>query len=149
MVLTRSGKHLFVANANPNTVSIYDTQSGEVIETNLGRRCIPSRLPGSTHDRLALSPDQSRLFVANADNKNVAVFDVSRRGRPVRSGFIPWGWYPNLMCGAPRTDGAYWSPMAGNVFTGQHRKGHTPGVRTSGGHHRRVHRRAFQMGPDV
>ena len=34
------------------------------------------------------------LFVANADNNMVAVFDVSQPGKSRSLGFIPVGWYP-------------------------------------------------------
>ena len=35
---------------------------------------------GSTPNSLALTPDGKILFVANADNNNLAVFDVSHTG---------------------------------------------------------------------
>ena len=41
---------------------------------------------------LALSPDGELLFMANANNNNVAVFDVSTRGKSRSLGFIPVGW---------------------------------------------------------
>ena len=40
------------------------------------------------------SPDGKALFVANADNNNVAVMNVSQRGQSTSLGFIPVGWYP-------------------------------------------------------
>ena len=43
---------------------------------------------------LALSPDGELLFVANANNNNVAVFDVEARGR-ARARSVS-GWWP--MC---------------------------------------------------
>src|SRR5207253_10614574 len=76
MALTRSGKFLFVANANRNTVTVLDTESGRTIET-IWAALYPQSPPGSTPNSLALSPDEKMLFVANADNKIVAVFDVS------------------------------------------------------------------------
>ncbi|MBL9129435.1 MAG: bifunctional YncE family protein/alkaline phosphatase family protein, partial [Verrucomicrobiales bacterium] len=50
--------------------------------------------PGSTPNSLALSPDESLLFVANANINAVAVFDVREPGRSRSLGFIPVGWYP-------------------------------------------------------
>ncbi|MEO7600406.1 MAG: alkaline phosphatase family protein, partial [Opitutus sp.] len=38
--------------------------------------------------------DGKQLFVANANNNNLAVFDVSTRGQAQSLGFIPVGWYP-------------------------------------------------------
>jgi YVTN family beta-propeller protein len=93
MVLTKSGRHLFVANANANTVSILDTATGRTVET-LDAALSPWSLPGSTPNSLALSPDETKLFVANACNNNVAVFDVESIGHSHSLGFIPVGWYP-------------------------------------------------------
>ena len=93
MALTTSGKTLFVANANRNTVTVLDTTSGKVLET-LSTSLYPRMLSGSTPNSLALTPDGKILFVANADNNNVAVFDVSTPGRSRSLGFIPVGWYP-------------------------------------------------------
>ena len=42
---------------------------------------------------MALSPDQTRLFVACSDANAVAVADVSEERSRV-DGFIPAGWYP-------------------------------------------------------
>src|SRR5262249_601505 len=52
---------------------------------------------GSTPDALALSPDGRRLYVANADNNNVAVIDVSSAKESKVLGFIPTGWYPTTV----------------------------------------------------
>jgi YVTN family beta-propeller protein len=93
MVLTRSGRILYVANANDNTVTVIDTEKGLTIET-LSASLYPGSPPGSTPNSLALTPDEQTLFVANACNNDLAVFDVSKisRSRPI--GFIPVGWYP-------------------------------------------------------
>jgi YVTN family beta-propeller protein len=93
MVLTRSGKYLFVANANRNSVTVFDTATGKAVET-IFAALYPQAPPGSTPNSLALSPDELTLFVANADNNTVAVFDVSRPGKARSLGFIPAGWYP-------------------------------------------------------
>ncbi|MDB6023650.1 MAG: Phosphoesterase family protein [Pedosphaera sp.] len=93
MVLTKSGRHLFVANANRNTVTVLETANGKTIET-LYASFSPGALPGSTPNSLALSPDENTLFVANACNNNLAVFDVSIVGKSRSLGFIPVGWYP-------------------------------------------------------
>lgn len=93
MILSRSGRHLFVANANRNTVSVIDTESGRTIE-KLTAALDPASPPGSTPNSLALSPDESRLFVANANINAVAVFDVATPGKSRSLGFIPVGWYP-------------------------------------------------------
>ena len=93
MVLTRSGKLLFVANSSRNTVTVLDTDSGKALET-VWAALYPKAPPGSTPNSLALSPDERMLFVANADNNTVAVFDVEKPGKSRSLGFIPVGWYP-------------------------------------------------------
>ena len=93
MVLSHAGRFLFVANANRNSVSVLDTESGQTLETLLAE-LTPDSLPGSTPSSLALSPDQTRLFVANANINAVAVFDVSTPGKSRSLGLIPTGWYP-------------------------------------------------------
>ena len=93
MALTRSGRFLFVANANRNTITVLDTATGRAAET-LEASLSPAALPGSTPNSLALSPDDTKLFVANACNNNIAVFDVASVGHSRALGFIPVGWYP-------------------------------------------------------
>ena len=61
---------LFVANAGANSVSIMlNGKVTETIKTSLS----PTDPVGSTPDALAVSPDGQRLYVANADNNDVAV----------------------------------------------------------------------------
>ena len=43
---------------------------------------------------MALSEDEKTLYIANADNNCLAVFDVSKPGYSKSKGFIPTGWYP-------------------------------------------------------
>jgi DNA-binding beta-propeller fold protein YncE len=93
MALTRSGKLLYVANANRNTVTVFDTSDGKALET-IWAAFFPDSPPGSTPNSLALSPDEKTLFVANANVNAIAVFNVSQRGKSASYGFIPVGWYP-------------------------------------------------------
>jgi YVTN family beta-propeller protein len=93
LALTKSGKRLFVANANRNTVTVFDTDKGKAVET-IWAALYPGAPSGSTPNSLALSPDEKTLFVANADNNNLAVFDVAVPGKSRPLGFIPVGWYP-------------------------------------------------------
>jgi YVTN family beta-propeller protein len=93
MALTRSGKLLYVANANRNTVTVLDTATGQKLET-IWAAFFPDAPPGSTPNSLALSPDEKTLFVANANVNAIAVFDVGQPGKSASRGFIPVGWYP-------------------------------------------------------
>ncbi|HLX65093.1 MAG TPA: bifunctional YncE family protein/alkaline phosphatase family protein [Planctomycetota bacterium] len=93
MLLTKDGKILYVANANRNTVSVLDTDSGKALET-IWAAMHPDLPPGSTPISLALTPDEKTLFVANACTNNVAVINVEHPGKSESMGFIPAGWYP-------------------------------------------------------
>jgi YVTN family beta-propeller protein len=93
MCLTRSGQHLFVANANDNNVSVIDTRTQKVIET-LSTSLYPGAPAGSTTNSVALGADETTLFIANADNNCLAVFDVTVPGKSKSKGFIPAAWYP-------------------------------------------------------
>ncbi len=93
MLLSADGKHLYVANANRNTVSVFDTESGKAIET-ISAALFPNSPPGATPNSLAMTPDGKMLFIANANVNCVAVFDVSIPGKSRSLGFIPAGWYP-------------------------------------------------------
>ncbi|WP_233219245.1 bifunctional YncE family protein/alkaline phosphatase family protein [Adhaeribacter arboris] len=93
LLLTKSGKYLFVANANDNSVSVIETKSRKVIEI-ISAALYPTKLTGSTTNALALSPDEETLYIGNADNNCVAVFNVEEPGKSSALGFIPTGWYP-------------------------------------------------------
>jgi YVTN family beta-propeller protein len=93
LLLNKKGTYLFVANANDNSVSIINTTTEKTVET-VSTSLYPTRLTGSTSNGLALSPDEKKLYIANADNNCLAVFDVSKPGSSRSMGFIPVGWYP-------------------------------------------------------
>jgi len=93
ILLNKKGTWLFVANANDNSVSVINTATRKVAE-NISTALYPTHLTGSTSNGLALSPDEKTLYIANADNNCLAVFDVSIPGKSHSKGFIPVGWYP-------------------------------------------------------
>jgi YVTN family beta-propeller protein len=85
---------LFVSNAGSNSVSIIrQKRVVETIKTSLN----PSDPVGSTPDAVAVTSDGTRLFVANADNNDVAVIDISTPDHSHVLGFIPTGWYPSAL----------------------------------------------------
>ena len=96
LCITRTGKYLFVANANDNNVSVIDTRQMKVIET-LNAALWPGSPSGSTTNSVALSSDEKTLYIANADNNCLAVFDVTLPGSSISKGFIPTGWYPTCV----------------------------------------------------
>ncbi|MGI9178233.1 MAG: bifunctional YncE family protein/alkaline phosphatase family protein, partial [Pirellulales bacterium] len=99
MLLAADGRRLFVANANRNSVSVIDPDTGTTAESLVATLSPDDAtgadtLPGNTPNSLALAADGRRLFVANANINALTVFDVSEPGRSRSLGFIPVGWYP-------------------------------------------------------
>ncbi len=93
MVLTKDGKHLFVSHGNDNTVSLIDTKTSTLLES-LSCSLFPDAPLGSTPNAVALDEAEKTLYIANADNNCLAVFDVEKKGKSRPLGFIPTGWYP-------------------------------------------------------
>lgn len=93
MLLTKDGKHLFVANANRNSVSVVSTETGKVVETLIAE-LFQNAPSGNTPNSLALTPNEEFLYVANANINALAVFEVETIGKSRSLGFVPTGWYP-------------------------------------------------------
>jgi YVTN family beta-propeller protein len=96
MAMTATGKWLYTADANSNSVTVIDVRSRKVVET-LHTALSPDAPIGSTTNSVCLSPNGKTLYIANADNNNLAVFDVSDPGHSRSLGFIPVGWYPTCI----------------------------------------------------
>ena len=69
----------------------------EILATSL----YPASPEGSTPDAVAVAPDGKTLYVANADNNDVMVVDISEPGESGIAGFIPVGWYPTALAVSP------------------------------------------------
>jgi YVTN family beta-propeller protein len=93
MILNKKQEVLFVANSLDNSVSVVDLRTQKVLET-LNAALYPNAPNGSTTNGVALSDDEHTLYIANADNNCLAVFDVEKLGNSEAEGFIPTGWYP-------------------------------------------------------
>ncbi len=84
---------IFVANAGTNTVSVVNQKKMTVIESI--RTSLDFQVPvGSTPLALVVDTAGKRLYIANADNNDVAVVDISDDDQSKVLGFIPTGWYP-------------------------------------------------------
>jgi DNA-binding beta-propeller fold protein YncE len=86
---------IFVSAANTNNVfSVAVSDSGDlrVVET-INVSTSPNHPLGMTPSALAISPDQSRLYVVCSDANATGVVDVTEARSHVL-GFIPSGWYP-------------------------------------------------------
>ncbi len=88
-------KRVFVSNGNNDSISVIDAEKDTVIGTiriQLDERL--GRLRGVIPFGLALSPDQGRLYVAEAGINAVGVVDT-RAGKVL--GHIPAGWFPSRL----------------------------------------------------
>ena len=87
---------LYVSCANDNSVVVIDTKEGQAVE-RISTALTPHSPEGSTPNALALDAAHSRLYVANADNNDVAVVSIRTRGHSEVLGFLPVGWYPSAL----------------------------------------------------
>jgi len=88
-----SGSRLYVTLAGSDRVAIVDVHSRKV--TGYFHDSAPGAPPeGSTPNALAISADHKRLFIAEADNNAVAVFNLTD-GQLL--GRIPTDWYPTAI----------------------------------------------------
>lgn len=99
LLFTQDGR-LFVSCGSGNTVVALDAQTGQLRE-RISVTLTPQSPAGTTPNSLALSPDGKTLYVADSDNNDVAVIDITRTGRGHVRGFIPTAWYPTLVCATP------------------------------------------------
>jgi len=100
LLSNRAGSWLFAALAGTDQIAVIDTARGKVLRY-LSDAAPAGPAEGSTPNALALSQDESRLFVAEADNNAVAVFDVSEKGATsLLKGRIPTDWYPTAVLDA-------------------------------------------------
>lgn len=99
LVVAADGR-IFVSCGNTNNIVVLDAKSKERIET-INTALAPKAPAGSTPNSVALSADGKDLFVANADNNNVAVIDIAERGKSKVEGFIPTGWYTTFVTMTP------------------------------------------------
>ncbi len=102
LLLDREQNRLFVANSGSDTVSIVDVGRDRITDTITMRPNAVRGLPGATPMGMALSPDESRLYVALADMNAVAVIGLADREL---KGYLPTGWYPTSV--AVSADGGF------------------------------------------
>lgn len=93
LLLNKKGNLLFVANSQDNSVSVINTNNNKILET-LHASLYPNSPSGSTSNGIALSEDEKTLYIANADNNCLAVFDITVLSKSTSKGYIPVGWYP-------------------------------------------------------
>ncbi len=101
LLLNRKGTRLYACLASVDRIAVVDLPAGR-LATTLEDAPPSGPSEGSTPNALALSADETRLFVAEADDNSVAAFDLSARtsdspaatGADQLAGRIPAQWYP-------------------------------------------------------
>ncbi|MHB1869277.1 MAG: quinoprotein amine dehydrogenase, beta chain-like protein [Steroidobacteraceae bacterium] len=89
MTSVPNGPDVWVADANADALVQVDTRALKAVRV-IADGPYAGAPPGSYPDALAVA--QGRLFVANAGNDDVAVYDLAT-GKAL--GLIPTGWYPS------------------------------------------------------
>ena len=128
MALSADGR-LFVACSADNTVHVIDTKTLAVTE-KLSTTLHPRAPEGSTPDALALDAARGLLYVANADNNDVAVIDIKKPGHSEVEGFIPVGWYPSALAIAEQGGALYVGAAKGEQAYPDPHGPHAPGGQT-------------------
>ena len=76
VVASPDGTRVYVANTGSNTVSVFNTATGQLIDTNPNVAGTQSISVGSSPSALAISADGKRLYVANTGSNSVSVIDT-------------------------------------------------------------------------
>jgi DNA-binding beta-propeller fold protein YncE len=95
MALSPNRRHLVVANAASDTLSVIDTLEDRVVET-IWTRQTPADLFGAAPNALAFDHSGRTLFVCNGSQNAVAVVSF-QPGKSKLQGLIPVGWYPGAI----------------------------------------------------
>jgi DNA-binding beta-propeller fold protein YncE len=104
MVLNAAGNLLYAAVDNSDSVAIIGTDDNVVLETVFtGATTSPYNrwFTGANPNSLALSPDESTLYVTNGGTNTIAVISLNPG---YLRGLIPTGWYPDAV--TVSTDGS-------------------------------------------
>ncbi len=86
------GRHVVVANASSDTLTVIDTRTEKVVET-IWAKSSPADPFGASPNALAFNPSGDRLYVANGTQNAIAVIRF-QPGKSKLLGLIPVGWFP-------------------------------------------------------
>jgi YVTN family beta-propeller protein len=104
MVLNAAQTRLYVASDNADVVSVIDTGANQLVSavSTIAPAGVSSEMQyrGASPDGLALSVDESTLYVTNRGTNNVAVISLAGQ-TPTVTGLIPTGWYPSDIAVGP------------------------------------------------
>ena len=92
MAASPDSRFVVCANSGSDTLSIIDTKTDRIAET-VSAKLDPGDLFGAQPDAMAFDKQGRRLFICNASQNAVAVFDF-KPGQTKLLGLIPVGWFP-------------------------------------------------------
>jgi len=92
LALAPNGRHLAVANAGSDTVSVIDARTDNVVET-ISLKWHTGDFFGASPNALAFDKTGGTLFVCNGTQNAVAVVSF-RPGKSRLRGLVPTGWFP-------------------------------------------------------
>jgi YVTN family beta-propeller protein len=96
-ILLSGPSGLYATSASSNRIAVLDLAKGALRES-IADDAPGAPSEGSTPNGLALSPDGTRLYVAEADNNAVAVYSTAGTGKEsALLGRIPVEWYPTAV----------------------------------------------------
>ncbi|MEY4385956.1 MAG: hypothetical protein RLY20_1239 [Verrucomicrobiota bacterium] len=95
LALTPNQRHVIVANAGSDTLSVIDTATDKVVEAIWARQR-PDDLFGAQPNALAFDKSGKQLYVCNGSQNAVAVI-AFKPGKSEWLGLIPVGWFPGAI----------------------------------------------------
>lgn len=104
-------RHVVVANAASDTLSVIDTKTDEIIET-IWSKLTPGELFGASPNALTFDRSGKRLYVCNGTQNAVAVIRF-RPGKSELEGLIPVGWFPGAVVDDSGRDSIYVANIKG------------------------------------
>jgi YVTN family beta-propeller protein len=111
LALSPNQRHLVVANAASDTLSVIDTRSDTVIET-IWTRQSPAALFGATPNAVTFSSSGEGLFVCNGTQNAVALIRFKPRESEL-VGLMPVGWFPGAIVHDPSRRSIYVANIKG------------------------------------
>jgi YVTN family beta-propeller protein len=93
--IVATSNYVFVSNGSNDNISVIDIRSNRVVrEIRLQLHEVVSHFRGVIPFGLAVSPDESRLYVAESGINSIGVIDIPSL---TVTGHIPAGWFPSKL----------------------------------------------------
>ena len=111
LAVSRDRRHLVVANAASDTLTVIETETDRVVET-IWTRQSPADLFGAAPNALAFDSSGQMLYVCNGSQNAVAIIEFIP-GESKLLGLIPVGWYPGAIAYDEYRDAIYVANIKG------------------------------------